>query len=175
MLPLQLKVSSLPIALLGQGEKFALRLRYLRESGAANVALFEGEAAWAPLRGATTFPYRVLLMAGVPEEEAAPIAEHARAAGVWVNVEDVPPLCDFYVPATVRRGDLLVAISSGGRASGLSKILREYLETRIFPESWTARMEALIAERFAARAEGLSNAGVMDRLRQKLAREGWLS
>ncbi len=60
---------------------------------------------------------------------SARLAQLARDAGVLVNVEDVPDLCDFHVPAAVRRGDLLLTVSTGGRAPGLSRILREWLET----------------------------------------------
>jgi precorrin-2 dehydrogenase / sirohydrochlorin ferrochelatase len=175
VLPLQLKVKGVPILLAGQGEKYALRLAYLSGSGADCLTCAEGEAAWRPLLTASTFPYRLLFLAGIPEAPAETIAHAARAHGVLTNVEDVPQLCDFYVPAIVRRGDLLLSISSGGRASGLSKILREYLETRVFPPIWSERMEHLIAERLAARRDGLDSAGVMTRLRQKLANEGWLS
>ena len=75
-------------------------------------------------------------------EPSARLVQLARDAGVPVNVEDVPELCDFHVPATVRRGDLLLTISTGGRAPGLSRILREWLEDR-FDEQWTARLDDL--------------------------------
>jgi len=62
------------------------------------------------------------------------VAEDARAAGVLVNVVDRPELCDFIVPAQVRRGDLLIAISTGGAAPALAKRLRERLEKEFGPE-----------------------------------------
>ncbi|MGB2753829.1 MAG: bifunctional precorrin-2 dehydrogenase/sirohydrochlorin ferrochelatase [Phycisphaerae bacterium] len=62
------------------------------------------------------------------------VAEDARAAGVLVNVVDRPELCDFIVPAQVRRGDLLIAISTSGAAPALAKRLRERLEKEFGPE-----------------------------------------
>lgn len=56
------------------------------------------------------------------------IARDARAHGIWVNVVDVPPLCDFIAPAVISRGDLQLAISTGGAAPALAKHLRENLE-----------------------------------------------
>ena len=44
------------------------------------------------------------------------IAADARTAGVLVNVMDDVPNCDFAAPAIVRRGDLLIAVGTGGRA-----------------------------------------------------------
>ena len=62
------------------------------------------------------------------------VAEDARAADVLVNVVDRPELCDFIVPAQVRRGDLLIAVSTGGAAPALAKRLRERLEKEFGPE-----------------------------------------
>jgi len=56
------------------------------------------------------------------------VAEQARSRGIWVNVVDVPPLCDFIAPAIVSRGDIQIAISTGGAAPALAKHLRKKLE-----------------------------------------------
>lgn len=58
----------------------------------------------------------------------------ARARGVLANVMDDPPRCDFAAPAVVRRGDLTVAISTGGRSPALAASLRAELEERYGPE-----------------------------------------
>jgi len=68
-----------------------------------------------------------------PGERAA-IAAAARARGVLVNVMDDVPCCDFAAPAVVRRGDLVVAISTGGRSPALARRLREELADRFGPE-----------------------------------------
>ena len=64
------------------------------------------------------------------------IAADARAAGVLVNVMDDVPNCDFAAPAIVRRGDLVIAIGTGGRAPALASRLRAELAERFGPE-WT--------------------------------------
>ncbi len=58
----------------------------------------------------------------------------ASARNALVNVVDVPPLCNFYVPATVTRGDLTIAISTDGRCPALASILREELQGDYGPE-----------------------------------------
>ena len=61
------------------------------------------------------------------------IAADARAAGVLVNVMDDVPNCDFAAPAIVRRGDLIVAVGTGGRAPALASRLRAELSERFGP------------------------------------------
>jgi precorrin-2 dehydrogenase/sirohydrochlorin ferrochelatase len=64
----------------------------------------------------------------------ARVAADAAAVNVLVNVVDRPALCTFTVPATVRRGDLTIAIATEGRCPALAGILREELEERYGPE-----------------------------------------
>jgi siroheme synthase-like protein len=52
----------------------------------------------------------------------------AVALNIPVNVVDDPPHCAFIAPSIVRRGDLAVAISTGGKAPALAVRLRELLE-----------------------------------------------
>jgi siroheme synthase-like protein len=63
----------------------------------------------------------------------ARVADDARAAGALVNVADDPPLCDFYMPAVVRDGDVIVAIGTGGSCPGLAGMLRERLGPALPP------------------------------------------
>ncbi|MBI3330307.1 MAG: bifunctional precorrin-2 dehydrogenase/sirohydrochlorin ferrochelatase [Nitrospinae bacterium] len=67
-------------------------------------------------------------------EVNAQVAEAARCRGIWVNIVDTPAACDFIAPAVVRRGELQIAISTGGNSPTLAKRLREGLEELIGPE-----------------------------------------
>lgn len=51
-----------------------------------------------------------------------------RSRGVWVNAADDPAHCDFILPSVLRRGDLTVAVSSGGQSPALARTIREELE-----------------------------------------------
>jgi siroheme synthase-like protein len=76
------------------------------------------------------------------------VAAEARAAGVLVNVMDDVRGCDFAAPAVVRRGDLVVAVGTGGRAPALASRLRAELGERFGPE-W-AELVDLVGEVRAA-------------------------
>lgn len=52
---------------------------------------------------------------------------------ILCNVVDVPELCDFYVPAVVKRGDLQIAIGTEGRCPAYAGHIRKKLE-KIFTE-----------------------------------------
>lgn len=56
------------------------------------------------------------------------VAREGRQRGVWVNASDDPPNCDFILPSILRRGQLQIAVSTGGRSPALSRKVREELE-----------------------------------------------
>jgi len=62
------------------------------------------------------------------------VSEDARARKILVNSVDRPDECDFITPASVRRGDLLISIFTGGKSPGLSRRVRERIEEVIGPE-----------------------------------------
>jgi siroheme synthase-like protein len=58
----------------------------------------------------------------------------ARQRGILVNTVDDVAHCDFIAPSIVRRGDLAIAISTGGRAPALAVRLRQKLEREVGDE-----------------------------------------
>jgi siroheme synthase-like protein len=72
----------------------------------------------------------------------AAIAREARGRGALVNVMDDVPSCDWAAPAIVRRGDLVLAVGTGGRSPALARLLRERLEEEIGP-TWAELMRAV--------------------------------
>ena len=60
--------------------------------------------------------------------------EETRGRNILVNTLDNVPHCDFIAPSIVRRGDLTVAISTGGKAPVMAVRLRQKLEKELGPE-----------------------------------------
>jgi precorrin-2 dehydrogenase/sirohydrochlorin ferrochelatase len=54
--------------------------------------------------------------------------QEARTLGCLVNVVDDPTRCNFYVPATVRRGALTLSVSTSGYSPALARRIRQSLE-----------------------------------------------
>ncbi|MFO1249066.1 MAG: siroheme synthase [Alphaproteobacteria bacterium] len=167
MLPLVLNPTNLKIGLAGHGDARDRRAALLAEAG-VEVRLLP-----QPVPDALLAALQVLFVAGIPEGEARELATRARAHGVLVNVEDVLPLCDFHVPAIVRRGELLLTASTGGQVPGLARALRENLADQFGPE-WTARLKELGVARARWRSQGLSPREVSQNVRDLIARMGWL-
>jgi precorrin-2 dehydrogenase/sirohydrochlorin ferrochelatase len=97
-----------------------------------------------------------LVIAATDDEQAQQqIQEEAAQLNKLLNVVDVPQRCNFILPATVRRGDLTIAIATGGNSPALAKKLRKELEKRIGPE-YTVMVSILGALRPQILAAGLS-------------------
>jgi precorrin-2 dehydrogenase/sirohydrochlorin ferrochelatase len=116
---------------------------------------------------------KLLFVAGMASTEAAGLAQRARAAGVLVNVEDVPSACDFHVPAVVRRGDFTLSVSTGGRAPGLAKLVREWLDARFGPE-WAGYLDQASDARLAWKAKGTASTELSRRTRELVSERSWL-
>ncbi|MGH6914275.1 MAG: precorrin-2 dehydrogenase/sirohydrochlorin ferrochelatase family protein [Geminicoccales bacterium] len=160
MIPLILQPSALRLALVGRGELAIRRLEWLIEGGAKDLAVFSDDPAPALaaragdlLRehlpgGRDLEGVQVLWIADLPLRLARPLRNAARAAGALVSVEDTLPLCDFHNPSVVRRGDLLLTVSTAGRSPGLAARIRQRLERTFGPE-WAERLEIIGARRTA--------------------------
>lgn len=157
MLPIAIDPQTVRVGLAGAGEGLARRRALLAEAGVEPVDP----------------PYAVLFIAGLGRAASEGLAREARAEGVLVNVEDLPELCDFHVPAILRRGDLAFTVSTNGKAPGLSRLLREWLG-RAFGLEWTGRMDRIAAAREGWRGAGLPPDEVSRRTRDLVARESWL-
>src|SRR5262245_11133987 len=168
MLPIVIAPAAVRVGLAGQGDGLHRRLKLLSDAGIAEPIVFDGMPTEPELTG-----LHVLFVAGLDRERSCAIAAAARAVGVLINVEDEPQLCNFHVPAIVRRGDLLLTVSTGGQSPGLARLLREKLEHLFGPE-WRGRVEAIAQERADWRAAGLDAGRVSARTRDLINGKGWL-
>lgn len=184
MIPLALDPDRTELALAGAGAPALRRLRALRRAGAMRLAVYApaGDALATeagddlrpfPPREAEIGRLHVLWIAGLSPEQFTPLAEAARRARVLVNVEDEPAYCDFHAVAELRRGDLLLTVSTGGAAPGLAGAIRRNLE-RCFSPAWAERVAEIAALRRGWRAENLPMAEAGRRIDGIVEERCWL-
>ncbi|HMK67664.1 MAG TPA: NAD(P)-dependent oxidoreductase [Stellaceae bacterium] len=186
MFPINLNLQRLSVALVGSGPMTERRLELLDEGRAEDVTVYAPTPSEALVRRAgprlrRRWPTeadvartRVLMIAdGLGSTLTEILVAAARVGGTLVNVEDRPELCDFHSPATVRRGDLLLTVSTGGRSPALARRLRHFL-AELFGSEWAARVDRLGELRAGWREDGLDRATVLQRTERWVEREGFL-
>ena len=67
-------------------------------------------------------------------EVQSQIAVEAKESGIPINIGDNPEASTFHTAATIRRGDLLISISTGGGSPALAGAIRQELELHYGPE-----------------------------------------
>ena len=68
--------------------------------------------------------YELAFVATDDDRVNASVYQEGKSRGVWVNAADDPAHCDFILPSVLRRGDLTVAVSSGGQSPALARTIR---------------------------------------------------
>lgn len=142
-LPLFHNLKGREVLVVGGGEIALRKARLLSEAGAVlRVVAPEVEAELSELvqtgggnvllRGYSTTDLAgcVLAIAATDDEPLnAQVSQDARAVGMPVNVVDSPDLCTVIFPAIVDRSPLIIAVSSGGDAPVLARLMRARIET----------------------------------------------
>ena len=143
--PVFLDLAGRTALVLGSGEVAERKAAPLREAGAEirraerfSPALLEGCA--------------IAIGADAPEEELRALAEACRARGIPVNIVDKPALCTAIMPAIIDRDPVTVAVSTGGAAPVLARMIRQTIEAALPPglgriAAMAARMQAAVRRR----------------------------
>jgi precorrin-2 dehydrogenase/sirohydrochlorin ferrochelatase len=135
--PIMLDVTGRRAVVIGPEPAVGAKAAQLRDAGADVVRRASG--AWVP----EDLDAALVCVAWSPSlAERDRIAREARARGVLVNVMDDVANCDFAAPALVRRGELVIAIATGGRSPTLARKIRELVEAAFGPE-WEEAFEVL--------------------------------
>ena len=104
----------------------------------------EGSITWHPReyhRGDLEGCFLVIAATNDSEVNIS-VHEHAEARAMLVNVVDVPPLCNFILPAIVRSGPLAIAISTAGASPALAKRMKSEIAA-LFGEEY-ARLAVIL-------------------------------
>jgi len=124
-LPLFLEVKDRIVLLIAGGEGTDAKQDLLRRAG-ARVRQVTGPVELRHFENAVV----AVDASGDPETNHLS-RRLARAAGVPLNVVDRPALCDFIFPAILDRAPVIVAVSTGGMAPAIARLIRQRLELAI--------------------------------------------
>lgn len=138
--PLCINLTGADVFLLGEGKAIREKQNILLSFG-ANIRLFSGAPEYSAFTEADLEPRPALVVvADMPMTEKQRISRLCQSKGIPVNVVDTPELCSFYFPSLMTRGDLTVAVSTGGKSPGVAAWLRRHLEKHI-PDQTEAILE----------------------------------
>jgi precorrin-2 dehydrogenase/sirohydrochlorin ferrochelatase len=107
----------------------------------------EGSISWEQREyaGASDLERAFMVIAATNDTDVnIAVYDDAERRAMLVNVVDVPPLCNFILPAIVRTGPLAIAISTAGASPALAKRIKREIE-RQFGEPY-ARLAVLLNE-----------------------------
>lgn len=153
--PISLDVRGRRCVVIGGGPLAREKVDGLVEAGADVVLLASYEA------GALEDAFLAVVTDPDPELHAR-VAAEARSKHVLLNCMDDVPYCDFAAPSIVRRGELRISISTGGKAPALAKRLRLKLTEEI--DEAYGELVDLLGE---VRAEAIATRGDFETWRQR--------
>ncbi|MGU5782349.1 siroheme synthase CysG [Aeromonas caviae] len=171
-LPIFCRLDNKPVLLVGGGEVAERKARLLLDAGAqltvvapeldpelaelaanGNIEWLAGEFASEQLAG------KWLVVAATDRREVnALVYQSANQARIFANVVDDPKRSSFIMPSIIDRSPLMVAISSGGKAPVLARLLREKLEA-LLPQhlgavaAFAGSLRERVKARFASMGE----------------------
>jgi precorrin-2 dehydrogenase/sirohydrochlorin ferrochelatase len=136
--PVFLELHGRPVLVVGAGKVALRKTRGLVDAGAkvtvvapACLAEFESLPVRLVRRGFRASDVRgaALVFAATDDRRVnRRVGRAAQVAGVLGNIADSAEECDFVVPARVERGDVHIAISTGGKSPRVSAALRQKLD-----------------------------------------------
>jgi uroporphyrin-III C-methyltransferase/precorrin-2 dehydrogenase/sirohydrochlorin ferrochelatase len=141
-LPIFCRLDNKPVLLVGGGEVAERKARLLLDAGARLTVVSPSlDPELAALAASGTIDWlaaefepalltgKWLVVAATDRREVnALVYQSANQAGIFANVVDDPKRSSFIMPSIIDRSPLMVAISSGGKAPVLARLLREKLE-----------------------------------------------
>jgi siroheme synthase-like protein len=142
--PVNLVVAGRTCVVVGGGTVAARKVDGLLAAGADVVVIapeIDERIRTQPVRlversyrnGDLTGAWLAIVATGDPKTNRAVRAD-GDAAGIWINAADDPEACSFTLPAVVRRGPVMVAVSTGGHSPGLAAWIKEEVGARLGPE-----------------------------------------
>ena len=186
MFPVILNLASVKVALVGGGDFALQRLKDLDLAGVKNIKVFAdnfGREFWdkAGERLTTRMPeeedlknFDAIIVADLTAQVADEIATKAKNLGVLVNVEDNKDLSDFFFSNVVQRGDLIVAVNTGGWCPVLAEKIKNIIG-KIFHIGWSERVDNLSLKITQWEEIGLNRKEIANMADKYIDEKGWLN
>ena len=164
--PINLKLTGKRCAVIGGGEVALRKIRGLLECGGQVLVISPninkvlqilaeaGKITWLAKeyqRGDLTNFFLVICAADSKETNLL-AAEEAKEAGALVDAADNQEVSDFSSPAQVRRGALLITVSTSGRSPAFARLIKEEIASA-YGEEYGQYLELIAAERLKIRNE----------------------
>jgi precorrin-2 dehydrogenase/sirohydrochlorin ferrochelatase len=181
MFPLFLNLAGRLAVVVGGGPVGRRKAQALLDGGAAvRLVCLEPRPAEeiSPALEWITAPYQTnhldgasLVLAAAPPVNAQ-VAADARARGLWVNSASDPRSADFFLPSLVHRGNLVIAIGTGGKAPALARAVRLLIEEQL--DEAFAYWVGLLAEMRPLVRQLIAEPGQRHELLRRLCAPNWL-
>jgi siroheme synthase-like protein len=158
-LPVNLRLAGRRCLVVGGGAVARRKARSLANAGAVLTVVAPSIAASMPGRLVRRafrpgdVAHALLVICATDDEVLnARVAKACNVRGILVNVVDRPSLCSVTFPATLRRGALAIAVSTGGASPAIAKAVRRELES-FYPVSM-ARLVRIVGAARSKRPPG---------------------
>ncbi len=200
MFPLMLNLVGRSVFVVGEGDEAAARAKDLAAHGADPVVLFRPDAAveeppgpsqtglsqagpshagpsqarWPTPDDFARYAPSLVFATTLPDDVRDLVIALARRGGALVHIQDRIEYCDFHLPARLRRGRLLVTVSTDGAVAGLSRLLRDHLGSHVFSEAWAERLEEIAGCRSLWKTQGLRAGALFAKIAGLVESRGWL-
>ena len=148
MLPIIINPGHLKTLVIGDGQATSRRLQMLKEAGVKNVKHFK------------TIPeekefddVNIIYSSDFDDDISEKIFTIAESKKLLINTEDKTKFCNFHAPAIIRRGDLLLTVSTAGKGPRLARRIKAILEN-MFGYEWKENLEHLSQVREEYKKQG---------------------
>lgn len=185
MYPIVLNTDFVHFGLVGRGPIAARRARALMASKPKRLTVFSDEPCEALKKVAgrnllerlpTEADFeqlRALCICDLEGEEADKLIEMAWSNKVMINYDQQPAKCDFHIPGIVRRGDLLITVSTGGKSPVVTNTLRARLAELFGPE-WKTHLNDLSNARQVWQDGGAKRTEIRKMTKALIKEKEWL-
>jgi len=148
MLPIILNPENLFVLVIGEGPATQRRLEMLKAANVKNIKHFPSIPDESEFNGCN-----LIYSSDMDDDISGKIYRIAQRKKILINTEDRSSFCDFHAPAIIRRGDLLLTVSTAGKGPRLSRRIKALLQNMFGPE-WKDNLEHLAAVRAEYKKQG---------------------